>query len=184
MSTVVKRSDCKTLYSVHTPDYPSASWIINPDLTAVISVPAKYWKINPDDTVTEMTQPEKDTVENVPSTLASTKLIRYGEIDSKTGSLIAVGFAFDGKTFSLSGNAQKKILATETADVHNWITYPHDMAAIDNDKHILLDSVETKNFVKAAWDHVATQIQSGLILKKSIFDAVDKAAVDAVVDTR
>lgn len=50
------------LQSVNTPDYSSdPDVIVNPDISAVQSIPLKYWK-RVGDTIVEMTQPEKDAV--------------------------------------------------------------------------------------------------------------------------
>ena len=62
MSNVLNRTTKEYRTSVNTPDYPEVTWIINPDLSAVQSVPVKYWKIV-GDTVTEMNQSEKDAVD-------------------------------------------------------------------------------------------------------------------------
>jgi len=61
MSDVVNRVTGELKKSVNTPDYPTADWIINPDLSSLTSVPNKYWKVSGDD-VLEMTQAEKDVV--------------------------------------------------------------------------------------------------------------------------
>ena len=62
MSNVVHRTTKKYLRSVNTPDYPVEDWIINPDLSAVVQVPNKYWKIA-GDVVTEMDLTEKSAVD-------------------------------------------------------------------------------------------------------------------------
>ncbi len=49
--------------SVNTPDFPTITWLINPDLSGVSGVPGKYWKVV-GETVVEMTQPEKDFVDS------------------------------------------------------------------------------------------------------------------------
>lgn len=48
--------------SVNTPDYPTGTWLIDPDLSGVSAVPQQYWKVVAD-TVVEMTQGEKDAVD-------------------------------------------------------------------------------------------------------------------------
>lgn len=62
MASVLNRTTKEYLPSVNTPDYPTVDWIINPDVSALAGVPTKYWNIS-GDTVTEMTQPEKDAVD-------------------------------------------------------------------------------------------------------------------------
>lgn len=62
MANVLNRTTKVYLVSVNTPDYPTADWIINPDLSGVQGVPVKYWKIV-GDIVSEMNQSEKDAVD-------------------------------------------------------------------------------------------------------------------------
>lgn len=62
MATVVNRTTKQICHSANTPDYPTADWIINPDLTALTGIASKYWNIS-GDAITEMTQAEKDQVD-------------------------------------------------------------------------------------------------------------------------
>lgn len=50
--------------SANTPDFPTADWFINPDVSAVAGVPTKYWARPLTDPVTEMSQAEKDAVDS------------------------------------------------------------------------------------------------------------------------
>ena len=49
--------------SVHTPDYTSADWEINPDISGVSGVSTNYWKYDGTNVVVEMSQAEKDAVD-------------------------------------------------------------------------------------------------------------------------
>lgn len=62
MANVLNRTSKAYLTSVNTPDYSEVDWIINPDLSSVISVPQKYWKID-GDSVLEMTTEEKAAID-------------------------------------------------------------------------------------------------------------------------
>lgn len=62
MANVVNRTTVQYLQFVNTPDYDPTSWIINPDLSALASVPQKYWKVV-GDTVVEMDSGEKAAVD-------------------------------------------------------------------------------------------------------------------------
>lgn len=62
MSDVVHRTTVEYRQSVDTDDYSPVTWIINPDLSALTSVPQKYWKVS-GDSVLEMNQTEKDAVD-------------------------------------------------------------------------------------------------------------------------
>lgn len=63
MADVVNRTTKQHLKSRHTPDYPTASWIHNPDLSALSGVPTKYWNIV-GDVVSEMSAAEKQAVDD------------------------------------------------------------------------------------------------------------------------
>jgi hypothetical protein len=62
MSDVLNRTTKQYIRSVNTPDYPDIDWLINPDLSSVISIPSKYWKIE-GDLVVEMNSEEKAAVD-------------------------------------------------------------------------------------------------------------------------
>ncbi len=62
MANVLNRSTREYLVSVNTADYPSLSWIINPDLSSVAGQPTKYWKIA-GDVVSLMTAGEQATAD-------------------------------------------------------------------------------------------------------------------------
>lgn len=63
MANVLHKTADPPLYrtSVNTPDFDSADWFVNPDISAVAGVPIKYWKLT--DPVTEMNQAEKDAAD-------------------------------------------------------------------------------------------------------------------------
>ena len=63
MANVINRTTYEYIRDVHTPLYPEADWLINPDVSALEGVvPEKYWKVV-GDTVVEMDQSEKDDVD-------------------------------------------------------------------------------------------------------------------------
>ena len=45
MSHVFNRTTGQFIQSVNTPDFPVADWVLNPDLTAVVGQPVRYWFI-------------------------------------------------------------------------------------------------------------------------------------------
>lgn len=113
--------------------------------------------------------------------LPTLKSYRFGEIDYKTEILIGIGFVFDGETFSLSPNAQRNwdSIKTSKADY----TFPLNVSTIDNNVYSLTNP-NVQAFWVAARDALKNHLDSGRILKKAIFDAIDIPAVDAVIDNR
>jgi len=63
MADVLNRTTKQFIASANTVEYPVEAWIINPDLSAVVGQPSKYWKINGGDVVSLMTQQERDAVD-------------------------------------------------------------------------------------------------------------------------
>lgn len=84
MAAVLNRATKEYLKSVNTPDY-GVDWIINPDLSAVVGHPSKYWVIT-GDVVTLMDLAARDAVdaqEVVDLTLAN-RAEAAAEIDRPT----------------------------------------------------------------------------------------------------
>ena len=65
MANVLHKTADPTDYrlSVNTPNFPSDTWFISPDVSAVAAVEQKYWARPLTDPVTEMDQPAKDAVD-------------------------------------------------------------------------------------------------------------------------
>lgn len=114
-------------------------------------------------------------------TLEEYKDSMYSAIDLKTNVLIGQGFVYDSTTFSLSIYAQTNwhTIKNQTSE----FTFPLDISTIDNNEYSLAEAN-----VAAFWDAGKTilkgHLDSGRDLKKSVFDAVDKSAVDAIIDNR
>ena len=70
MGDVLHKTATPTDYriSVHTPNFDSATWFINPDISAVVNVPTKYWKRPLTDPVQEMSPAEKQAVDDAEKT--------------------------------------------------------------------------------------------------------------------
>jgi len=90
MADVLQRTTLEQRFSVNTPDYPIAIWIINPDLSGVVYVPKKYWKTT-GDVVSEMNQTEKDAIDASliqPETIATNQ--HMAELTTTSGTLVEV----------------------------------------------------------------------------------------------
>jgi len=119
--------------------------------------------------------------DHVEFSLAENKVKRYKKIDIKTVELITEGFTYDSQIFSLSSNARGhwNTLKNQKAS----FTFPKNVSTLDSNTYSLTDAN-----VDTLWDEgklvVDGYLDSGRVLKKSIFDAADQDAVDAVVDSR
>jgi hypothetical protein len=119
-------------------------------------------------------------------TLPNYKLLRFDEIDRKTGELISEGFEYppaSGNIFSFSTNAQSNLLGTYSAK--DLLTYPFGWSTKDD--HLvyqIADSAEMSNFFLTALATKKAWQDSGTALKQAVEAAIDEAEVDAVIDNR
>lgn len=184
MATVLHRTTKELIHSVHTPNYPTAQWIHNPDLSEVEGVDPKYWKISGDDVV-EMAQEEKDIVDA--QELADYKQAKIDAIDARTSELIMAGFPFDGQNFSMSEAAQRNWTGMGTVLALGLLPFPLPISTVDEGTYILNDQAHCLQFLGAYMlyqAHPAYPLSAGRVLKAQVNAATTKAEVDAVEDTR
>lgn len=179
MADVINRATAELRRSVNTPDYDPGDWVINPDLSAVAGVDPKFWTVD-GDSVREMTTAEKDA-----ALLDAEKARRYSEITRRTHELIAQGFSFGGKQFSLSTNARIEVSAIHVVRDDPAVVYPiHWNTLADDDTLPLPDSATVHDFYLTAVGTYRACMDSGTALKDQIRAATTLAEVAAVVDTR
>jgi len=78
MASAIQKSTMIYRESVNTPDFDNDEWILNPDLSAVTGVPRKYWKLVGDE-ITEMSDAEKDAVDQPTSKEKVNAAIEFGK---------------------------------------------------------------------------------------------------------
>jgi len=61
-ANVLNRASKQYIRSANTPEYPPGQWVINPDLSSVVGVPRRYWKIT-GDIVSPMNAAERQVVD-------------------------------------------------------------------------------------------------------------------------
>lgn len=109
------------------------------------------------------------------------KAQRNGEIDQKTAALIAQGFLFDSKVFSLSIYAQSNW--TNLKNLEELLTWPVDVTTI-TDEEYSLSQANMPAFVGTAAATIQAHYDSGRALKLQINAASTKAEIDAIIDNR
>lgn len=118
-----------------------------------------------------------------PEALVALRAVVCTDIDDGTARLIAAGFTFQGKQFSLSANAQSKLLGMD--QLRDALTYPIVFNNIDDSDVITLPDANTVHqMALAALATVRAALDSGTALKNQVRAAEDLTAVRAVVDTR
>jgi hypothetical protein len=116
-------------------------------------------------------------------TLDEYKQIKFKEIDRRTAELIAEGFTYNSKVFSLSNNAQINLLGVDIK--RNDGILPLTFNTIDDlDDITFTTAADVDSFFMVALATKKTHLESGNSLKVSIRNATTEAEVDAVVDTR
>lgn len=111
------------------------------------------------------------------------KIVRYDQIDKRTEELIAEGFLFDGKVFSLSANAQRYWTGLMVGA--SAIAYPVVVNTLDDGATYTIPNAGTVVGVYgAAMNTVKDRLGSGTDLKSEVRAASTVEAVNAVVDDR
>jgi len=148
MSDVLQRTTKEQRFSVNTPDYPTVTWIINPDLSGVIGVPKKYWKIT-GDVVSEMNQSEKDAVDAV--LLPGVKVTRKTQLQVDADNLIENQGYTDGIQRSLLAfySKEKGARANKAKYLRDWNDWVEQVDTNVSDKQSLVDDATTINGVNA-----------------------------------
>lgn len=184
MATVLNRITKELFDSVHTPDYSAPEWLINPDLSAVEGVEAKYWKIRGDE-VEEMTAEEKAQVDS--GELDAYKAERIRQIDAHTTELILAGFPFDNHNFSMSEAAQRNWTGMGTVLALGMMSFPFPISTVDEGVYILQSQEHCLQFLGTYMLYQASPsypLAQGRTLKAQVNAATTKAEVDAVEDNR
>jgi hypothetical protein len=73
VTSAINRQTGQFVANVRSPGLNSRDWIINPDLTAVVDVPEKYWRID-GDRIVEMDAREREVIDARELTAAKAKL--------------------------------------------------------------------------------------------------------------
>ncbi len=129
-----------------------------------------------------------DTIvqDHVMVSLLEYKALKNVTIDVKTAELIQAGGSYDSKLFSLTIGAQLRhcdiAWRIEKGDMIEG-DFPIDISTIDNLTYSLTWA-NVQGFLEAMRSDKDGHLNSGNALKKSINDAADETAVDAITDTR
>lgn len=117
--------------------------------------------------------------------LPSTKNRKFDAIDTRTKELIAEGFEYASKRFSLSIAAQTTYTALYSIRRERKLVYPLTVNTFDDrNTHALRDDTEVADFYLAGIAVCREALDSGTALKDQVRAAGTVAAVNAVVDSR
>ena len=117
--------------------------------------------------------------------LAEAKLVKIAAIDSRTDQLIANGFTYSGVQFSLSANAQMKMVGTHEVKDDPALVYPLRWNSLDDSDYVdLPDAAALHAFYLTGLGTMRVLVDGGTVLKDAVRAATTIAEVDAVVDNR
>jgi hypothetical protein len=186
MSEVLHRTKLEHITSVELGRYSITAWIHDPDLSAVDGVPKEYWKVV-GDTVSEMSQAEKDVVDA--SGLDANKVLRRKQVNARTDQLVDAGFPFDDgsgvKVYSMSLHAQSRAEGVFQLQSNPAFTWPVDWPTTDDTHYSsFADWAEFEPFYLTMAYYLRIAIASAKPLREAINAATTQAELDAVVDSR
>lgn len=107
----------------------------------------------------------------------------YENIDTRTGELIAQGFTYDTKTFSMSSNAQNNLLGTFAAK--DALDYPFSWnVKDDSETYSIADITEMTTFFMTALATKKGHQDSGTVLKSLVTAATTIEELELIIDER
>jgi hypothetical protein len=183
-TTILKRTTNEIHTSVNTFEYDLQEWLINPNLSNVTETDPKFWKIEPDDTVSVMDAAGQTQVEEERLTAARSERLR--DVDARTATLIESGFEFPpttGKRFSLSVDSRTVILGLIIAK--DMIPYPLRYNTTDQlDYFDLQGPDDVLAFYGTALGTFKAVEDAATTIKNALRSAQTKTELDQVVDPR
>lgn len=170
---------------------PIAGVMINPDVSAVIDADGRnivdpmYWDFDDDNNaVVVKSQADKDTADADSANVAPARTARYEAIDLRTGQLIAAGHVYNNKTYSLSENAQKKLIAWRIKADGGDETARQEPTIDNSEVMTLANAAVVITFTDSAFDAIQAHIDSGEALRASVRAATTVPDIKAVADNR
>jgi len=150
MAAVLNRTTKQYIPSANTPDYPVVDWIINPDLSAVVDVPNKYWVIT-GDVVSEMTQEEKDAYEDA-QPRRTFQFWETGSAPDTTSTTYQEGMSQTAKPmnageYRLTWSCELKLTATDALDSKAFAQF-----SIDSDVKVQVSHDQDDWTAYSGWD--------------------------------
>lgn len=128
-------------------------------------------------------------VANHSPALGNAKATKAAAIDARTRELIAAGFAYNGKVFSLSAEAQSYWNGLGNLTANGLLTEPDDFPITvntldDADTYGIANIADAVGLFANAAATVKTHLASGTALKDEVRAATTVAGVAAVIDNR
>lgn len=138
-----------------------------------------------------VTDAEKSAVDSVvsghagPGSLTYAKRSKIKEIDARTDALIAKGFTYQGKQFSLSLTAQSKMMGLNQVRSEPEVQYPIRWNTKEDDSVVVLANADAvRGFYLTAVGTYRYHVDSGTDLKDLVRSASTIEDLNSIVDDR
>jgi hypothetical protein len=129
MGAVLNRETLQYIQFVNTPDYDPTIWVINPDITPVENVAPMFWFINPDDSLSIMTDAQMTT------TYLTLAISNQGDaIDAYRNTVLYGDFVYNGVPYDSDTQSITNIAGTQTF-IASGGTLPSNFVWRDSDNN-------------------------------------------------
>ena len=108
MSTLLDINTMRVYYNVSIPT-DTTGWVVDPDLSSVSGVDPMFWYINPDNSITIMTETQQDT-----AYLASSIVTAQAAVDDQRDSILYGGINYNGDLYDTDTQSIANIIGTQT----------------------------------------------------------------------
>lgn len=153
MANVLHRITKQYLISVNTPEYDSATWIINPDLSAVANLAVNYWKITGDivDVMSEAERADADRVQPFAGLdLVASIALKNDMVNKHRERIMENGWTYEGVRYDSNEQARQNMTGTMTL-ISTGYALPSNFVwrALDNTNHPF-DNATFTSFYRAS----------------------------------
>lgn len=168
------------VYSINTPDYSTLTWIINPDLSSVSSVPEYYWKVSGDNIV-EMNSGEKNQVDV--TRLSAAKVARIVYLNDRAGYLLEVRYNGLRDLYLGMYTDSQKVKPKKAKEIQKWVNWINLITENLNNKTALIQSANTVEAVNAiSLDESTLLGQDPQLGVTGVMGANDDGTLDSFLD--
>lgn len=159
------------------PDY-----IRNPDLSAVIGIPASRWVIDGDNVVppSEAEQAVFDAAD-----LVAAKTAKITAIDARTAEILVAGLTVaPGKVISTSLQATQNLQDIALGRSMGLLDFPQDISTRDGGSYTITDLGDFARVAALLRDFKTNALLAGRLLRADVLNAETIAVILEIVDTR
>jgi len=149
------------------------------NFTALLAIPEQY-RIVDDGVIREMTQDEKDVVDQ--ANIENLRALTVSQVEVKNQELAAAGFSFGGKVFSLAPFDTSIWIGMEVGNILSGLTFPQGIETADRESYSIPDAATLHAFYAAGMTRWKEIFDGAGTLKNTVQAAESISVIRQAID--